>query len=67
MIYSNSAPLLEESRYSEFKYLDALNYTDGSEGSFPEGDGLCENLRAPNDVDWEELAGTKAPPSMDID
>eukprot|EP00985_Skeletonema_marinoi_P012615 scaffold6122_cov167-Skeletonema_marinoi.AAC.1 len=30
-------------------------------------DGLCENLRAPNDVDWEELAGTKAPPSMDID
>lgn len=49
------------------KFLDALNYTDGSEGSFPEGDGLCENLRAPNDVDWEELAGTKAPPSMDID
>jgi hypothetical protein len=35
------------------KFLDALSYTDGSEGSFPEGDGLCENLRAPNDVDWE--------------
>ncbi len=49
------------------KFLEALNYTDGWEGSFREGDGLCENLRAPKDADWDERAGKKEPPSMDID
>ncbi len=49
------------------KFLEALNYTDGWEGSFREGDGLCENLRSPKDVDWDERAGRKEPPSMDID
>jgi hypothetical protein len=47
-------------------FLKALNYTDDWEGSFPEGDGLCENLRTPKDVGWDERAGRKEPPSLDI-
>src|SRR5210317_890411 len=47
-------------------FLTALNYTDDWEGSFPEGDGLCENLRTPKDLDWDERAGKKEPPSLDI-
>lgn len=31
-------------------FLEVINFADGTEGSFPEGDGLCENLRPYNKI-----------------
>ena len=40
-------------------FLEVLNYADGSPGSYPEGDGLCENLRRYQDVGWDERSDKK--------
>jgi len=40
-------------------FLDILNYTDGTEGSYKVGDGLCENLRPYSSVEWEEREGKR--------
>ena len=45
-------------------FLELINYADGSEGSLPPGDGMCENLRAYSKVSMAERAGEKAPPSL---
>ena len=46
-------------------FLEIINYTDGSEGSYPKGDGLCENLRPYSHVKRAERSGKVVPPSMD--
>lgn len=46
-------------------FLDILNFADGSEGSFPVGDGLCENLRVYSKVKREQRSGEAGSPSMD--
>jgi hypothetical protein len=46
-------------------FLELLNYADGSEGSLPPGDGMCENLRPYSKVTMAERTGEKPPPSMD--
>ena len=48
-------------------FLGVLNYADGSPGSFPVGDGLCENLRPYSHVEREERDGAKSPPCLDMD
>ena len=47
------------------KFLKLLNYTDVREGSFPIGDGLCENLHPYSKVWMDEQSGDVDPPSMD--
>ena len=46
------------------EFLELINFADGSEGSLPKGDGLCENLRSYKRVSWEERNGEVAPPSL---
>lgn len=47
-------------------WLELINFADGTEGAFPEGDGLCENLRAySSDVKMPERKGEQDPPSLD--
>ena len=46
-------------------FLELINYAGVSEGSYPTGDGLCENLRVYSKVPWEERSGEVAPPSLD--
>ena len=46
-------------------FLDLINWTDGSEGSLPEGNGMCENLRQYSKVKMEERLGKVGPPSLD--
>jgi hypothetical protein len=49
-------------------WLELINYADGTEGAFPKGDGLCENLRAYSvDVKMSERKGEQDPPSLDPD
>jgi hypothetical protein len=48
-------------------FLELLNFADGSEGSLPPGDGMCENLRPYSKVTMAERSGEKPPPSMDDD
>ena len=48
-------------------FLDLLNFADGSPGSFPRGDGLCENARLYSKVTWEERSGKISPPSLNPD
>jgi len=48
-------------------FLNIINFADGSEGSLPEGDGMCENMRRYSLVTAEERDGTVPPPSMDPD
>ena len=45
-------------------FLALVNHADGSDGSFPVGDGLCENLRYYSRVTLEERAGTEDPPCL---
>ena len=48
-------------------FLQMINYADGSDGSLPVGDGLCENLRRYSRVSWEERSGDQSPRSIDPD
>jgi len=48
-------------------FLDVLNFTDGTEESFPQGDGLCENLRVYSHITREERDGEIDAPSLDPD
>ena len=48
-------------------FLEILNYADGSPGSFPVGDGLCENIRPYSHVSRAERNGAKSPPCFDMD
>ena len=45
-------------------FLDLLNYADGSEGSFPVGDGLLENLRPYSKVSRAERSGVVDAPTL---
>ncbi len=47
-------------------FLDVMNFADGTEGSYEEGDGLLENMRPYSNISREERAGDKSPPSMDM-
>ena len=47
------------------EFLDILNYVDGTEGAYPEGDGLCENLRPYSKVVWDERSGEDSYQPMD--
>lgn len=46
------------------EFLDLLNFTDGSEGSRPVGDGYCENLRPYSKVKWDERGNEVAAPAL---
>ena len=46
-------------------FLELINYADGSEGSFPIGDGMRENLRIYSKVPIEERLGHVEPPDLD--
>lgn len=46
-------------------FLELLDYSDGSEGALPEGDGLCQNLRNYSKVAFDERSGKVPAPSMD--
>ena len=48
-------------------FLDIINFADGSEGSLPVGDGMCENMRRYNKVSHAERDGTVPPPCMNPD
>ena len=48
-------------------FLELINFADGSEGSFPEGDGLCQNLRPYSHVLRPERAGDVPPPLFEPD
>ena len=48
-------------------FLEIINFADGSEGSLPVGDGMCENMRRYSKVSSEERDGTVPPPCMDPD
>ena len=48
-------------------WLELINFADGSEGSFPRGDGLCENLRVYSKVTMQERMGEEPPPSIEPD
>ena len=49
-------------------FLDLINYADGSPGSFPEGDGLCQNLRSYSHVKMDERKKeVDPPPAMEPD
>ena len=48
-------------------FLKVINYADGSDGAFPEGDGLCQNLRAYSHVTMAEQRGEQEPPCLDPD
>jgi len=47
-------------------FLEVVNFADGTEGSFPVGDGLCENMRPYNKIKPDERDGLKDPPCMDM-
>ena len=46
-------------------FLKLLNHTDGTPNSFPEGDGLLENLRPFSHLPSGEKFGDQPPPSLD--
>ena len=46
-------------------FLKLLKYADGTEGEFPEGDVLCENLRCYSKIHMDEQAGAMGPPLID--
>ena len=46
-------------------FLKLLNHTDGTPNSFPEGDGLLENLRPFSHLPPGEKFGDRPPPSLD--
>ena len=46
-------------------FLKLINCADGMEGAFPEGDGLCENLRCYSKIRMDERSGALDPPSID--
>jgi len=48
-------------------FLDILNFADGSPGSYPEGDGLLENIRTYSDVKRDERDGKVPPKTYDMD
>ena len=48
-------------------FLGIVNYADGTPGSYPAGDGLCENLRPYSKVTRDERSGKVQPPSIDMD
>ena len=53
---------LFDTKESNDLFLEILNFSDGSNGSFPDGDGLCENMRPYNKIKPDERDGVKAPP-----
>ena len=42
--------------------LKLINCADGAEGAFPEGDGLCENLRCYSKIRMDERSGALVVP-----
>ena len=48
-------------------FLELINYTDWSEGSFLIGDGMCDNLRIYSEVPMEERLWHIEPPDLDSD
>ena len=47
-------------------FLEVVNFADGTEGAYDEGDGLCENMRPYNNIKPEERDGLIEPPCMDM-
>ena len=48
-------------------FLGLINFSDGSEGSFPVSDGLCQNLRQYSKVAMDKRSCTIPPLSFEPD
>ena len=48
-------------------FLELMNYFDGSYGAFPDGDGLCENLRPCSRVPRKERSGESEPSALNAE
>ena len=48
-------------------FLELINYADGSDGSFANGDGLCENVCCYSKVKIDKRSGAVDPLSLDAE